>query len=304
MKPLHVGKSVTKMEDIAPILEAIKQPADDKVIADQTFYAKIHDLSSNLSTKMDDFANLYTEYRTKFQKIVEDFEKLKKIALEDLLQAGLRVLSSGAATDDTCPLCLQTKDRTALTAELTARVEQLNEYKREIDELGTTRKAIEEEIGQWSQKPDQFLTDTTLAGAENEGLRKNLSSIKAMLLLFKSELRTKVGECQVLKDAKDIVIHKKVFDEMAKACSEKIQQLKATRKDDTKFEVHNKIVFTRNALEEIKRLSKEKGLVEKRKISFEFIYADFAKRQKHALPDISFSFFEQRKRLLPIHECQ
>jgi energy-coupling factor transporter ATP-binding protein EcfA2 len=281
--PLSIGKSVAKMKDIDVVLDAIKQPADDKIIAEQNLYSKIHDLCSNLLVKVDDFSALYAEYRTKFQKIAEDVEKLKKIALEDLLQTGLRILNSVAAGEDICPLCLQTKNRLTLMTELTARIEKLNEYKKEIDELSSTRQGIEREINQWSQKLQPLSTDKTLEQAENKDLQAGLRSMSAMLTLFESELKTKLAEGKCLKDVKDIVTDKKVFDETAKACSVRIEQVKATRKDDAKFEVHGKIVFTQKALAEIQRLTKEKQLIEKRKESFELIYADFARRQKEAL---------------------
>jgi energy-coupling factor transporter ATP-binding protein EcfA2 len=281
--PLGLAETVTKVEDVDTVLAAIKQPADDKVIAEQTLYSKIHDLISNLSIKTDDFSNLYTEYRVRFQEIAEDVEKLKKIAVEVLLQSGLQVLNSGAIEEDTCPLCLQPKNTTDLMKELIIRIEKLNEYKTEIEELGVTRDALEKEILQWLQKMQALSTDATLSREENKEIRANLEGISSTLGLLSSELRTKLDQGKSLKQAKDVLAGKKKYDELAKMCTDRIEQLKATRKNDSKFEAHSKIVLTQKALTEIQRLKKEKEIIERRKDSFDLIYADFARRQKHAL---------------------
>lgn len=281
--PLGLAETVTKMEDVDTVLAAIKQPADDKVIAEQTLYSKIHDLVSNLSIKTDDFSNLYTEYRVRFQEIAEDVEKLKKIAVEVLLQSGLEVLNSGAIEEDTCPLCLQPKNTTDLMKELIARIEKLNEYKKEIEELDVTRDALEKEILQWSQKIQALSTDATLSREENKEIRANLDGISATLGLLNTELRTKLDQGKRLKQAKDILTGREIYDELTKMCTDSIDRLKATRKDDSKFEAHSKIVLTQKALTEIQRLKKEKEIIEIRKDSFDLIYADFARRQKQAL---------------------
>ncbi len=281
--PLGLSMTVTKTEDVGLVLDAIKQPADDKTIAEQTLYSQIHDLVSNLSKKTDDFSSLYAEYRERFQKIAEDVEKLKKITLEGLLQCGLQVLNSGAIEEGLCPLCLQPKDTADLLNDLVTRIAKLNEYKKEIDELHVAREAIENEIDEWSQKLRTLSTNPILSGEENAQLLTGLKNIDVTLGLFVSELRTELGEGKSLKHARDIVTNKKAYEDIQSTCTDKSEKLKAARKDDAKFEAHSKIVLTQKALTEIQRLAKEKELIEKRKSSFELIYADFVKRQKQAL---------------------
>lgn len=291
--PLGVDRLVTKMEDVDSVLAAIKQPTDEKAIAEQTLYSQIHDLISNLSTKIDDLLSLYSEYRERFRIIADDIEKLKKIAMEGLLQSGLQVLYSGAIQEGLCPLCLQPKNTSDLMNDLIERIAKLTEYKKEIEELSIMREAIKKEIVEWSHKIQTLSSNATLASEENGELRVSLEGIKATLDLFLSELKIEFGEGKSLKHAKDIVKSKRNYDEVKMMCTDRNEKLKATRKDDVKFEAHSKIVLTQKALTEIQRLKKEKGLIERRKSSLELIYAEFARRQKQAL-EIFLSRFSGR----------
>jgi wobble nucleotide-excising tRNase len=66
-------------------------------------------------------------------------------------------------------------------------------------------------------------------------------------------------------------------------CSRKIENLKASKKDDLKFDAHSKLLLSREAYSRIKKLKKEKEILEHQQESLQLIYTDFLKKQKEGL---------------------
>ena len=74
--------------------------------------------------------SLYREFHDKHKKMREDAEKLSGLAVARLLAEGVSVLD-GIWEQNSCPLCLQPKDRVELLAELKNKQEQLAALRKE-----------------------------------------------------------------------------------------------------------------------------------------------------------------------------
>jgi wobble nucleotide-excising tRNase len=96
-------------------------------------------------------------------------------------------------------------------------------------------------------------------------------------------LDLEISPSQHLKKPEEITIDKKKLNQIAGFCIKQVENLKASKKDDQRFEIQSKLLLSREAFLDIQRLKKEKESVERQQKSLELIYSEFLKKQKQAL---------------------
>jgi len=283
IKPLNLGKTISKLDEIGDVLKSITKPEDTKIIELQSFYKGIADIAFNLPSLLNEVDASYEKYHSKFQKIVADVEKINKIILEKLLSEGIKVLKEKTITVENCPLCLQPKNRAELLKELESRVIELKQVKDEKSELIESQESLKNIINEPIISISGFLSHKHISEADNEELKKKLQQLKTCFEQYLNELSIEILPNKILKKADELCIDKKLLSEIQGICKIKEDLLGDSKKNDLKFAIYSNVEVSRNAYNVIKTLQKEKDVIECQKKSFEIIYGEFVKRQKEGL---------------------
>nr|NIO80036.1 hypothetical protein [Candidatus Aminicenantes bacterium]NIT21987.1 hypothetical protein [Candidatus Aminicenantes bacterium] len=283
IKPLKIEKEITQISEIDAILNLIKKPGDSQILQLQSFYDKIADWTVNIPAALDEIEDLYRKYHEQFQKIISDIEQINKILLEKLLSEGVKVIKENVITEDHCPLCLQPKNKSQLLKELEVRIDELQQYKKEKLRLNELKETLRKELNDPFQKLNYFLFDKYSETEENRELKEKIGRLKSAFENYSNQLEVEISPSQKLKAPKEIAINRGTLDRLADFCQQKAENLKASRKDDLKFDIQSKLLLSREAYLDIKKLEKEKAALERQQRSLELIYSEFLKKQKEAL---------------------
>jgi len=281
--PLNLPKKITTLDEIDGILELIKKPPDVKIIELQGFYNKISDLASNVPSRLEGIRESYEGYHKQFQDIISDIEKINKLIVEKLLTEGINVLRSTAMTEDRCPLCLHPKSRFELLKELEIRIMELDKVRAETLRLTETKKSLQTEIDEPYQLTKALLLDEHFQSEDNKQIKVKAEQLKSHFENYLAELEINVLEERKPKTSNELALDQTILSEMTNFCRQKTEELKTSKADDTRFDVHSKIVLSGNAYSEIKRLQKQKELLESHHAALESVYSQFVKKQQEAL---------------------
>lgn len=283
VEPLEIDEKITKLKEIDKILDLIKKPEDSKIIELQHFYNELSDIAKNIPSILDGIESSYKQYYTQFQKIREDIDIINKIVLEKLLSEGITAIKRKRILEDICPLCLQPKDRNELLRELEKRIGELKEFKKEKIKLEEQKESINKLIEEWVGKIKIHLPSEHIKLEENEELKRDLQNVKSSLAQYTNELDIELSDIQNPKTYSKLVINRDIFKRIVNFCDGRIQRLKESKKRGLRFETHSKIEVSRKAYSDIKKLQKEKELIEKQLRTMEIVFNEFVKKQKEGL---------------------
>lgn len=280
IQPLNIRKQITSVNEIESVLALIRTPDDSKVIEQQAFYNKVSDFIANMPNKLDEIERSYKEYYKQHKEVVSVIEKIK---LEELLSKGIELLRENIITDDSCPLCLQSKKRRELLKELEDRSEELKAYKQKRENLIVLARSLQNGLLDYKRQINGLLGEKYFQDASNVRLKKSVEEIKGTIEAYMGEVKTDITKDNNPKDSNELEIDKEKFADTTTLCKEKYQLLEKGKKDNLKFQVYGKIEHSRKAYEEIDSLQKEKEAIEKQRIALDAVYAEFVKKQKDEL---------------------
>jgi DNA repair exonuclease SbcCD ATPase subunit len=283
IKPLGIEKEITQISEIDALLALIKKPGDTQINELQSFYNRVADWVSTVPKALAEIEDLYGKYREQFRKIIEDIEKINKILLENLLNEGVKVIKNNVVTADYCPLCLQPKDKNQLLRELEARIAELQQTRKEKQKLDELKALLKKELREALQRLNYFLSEKYANTPENRELKEKIENLKSGFEKYSMQLDVEIAPGQELKAPEEIAMDREIPAQIAGSCTKKAANLKASRKDDLRFEVQSKILLSREAYLDIKNLAKEKAALERQQRSLELIYGEFLKKQKEGL---------------------
>jgi energy-coupling factor transporter ATP-binding protein EcfA2 len=283
IKPLDIDKKINNINEIDAVLSLIKEKENSHLIELQVFYNKIIDWINNIPAVLTEIEELYKHYHDQFRKIISDIEKINKILLEKLLNEGVNLIKKNVVTEDNCPLCLQPKNRSELLKELEIRIEELEKYKKEKLRLNELNGLLQKETKGLFQKIGYFLSDKYTNTEENLELKGKIEGLKSGLEIYKTQLSLEISPGQQLKSPDHIRIDRENLKQITDLCNKKIEILKASKKDDLKFEAQSKILLSREAYFTIKKLKKDREGYERQQQSIRLIYSEFLKKQKEGL---------------------
>jgi energy-coupling factor transporter ATP-binding protein EcfA2 len=280
LKPIQIVRKATTFNDLDGILELIKKPEDTQIVEQQLFLEKVKCSANQLMSNIENIENHYKNYYTQYQNIISDIEKLNKIKLESLLSEGVKILKEEIIKDEVCPLCLQPKNKLELLKELQDRLEELQKYQDEKSNLDYLKSDFQSEITKTENIISNILTDSKIETEDNTTIKSFFSKAAEGLDVYKAETKIDVLTGNKLKTSKELLIDKKILQEVETFSFDKINKLKESRKGDEKFDIHSKIVLSKNAYLDIKRLKKSKELLEKQQYTLEKINAAFIKKME------------------------
>jgi recombinational DNA repair ATPase RecF len=281
--PLGINIKISQINEIKTILKQIIKPGDSQAIELQAYYNKVSDWLSGIPPALDVIEDLYIKYHDQFNRILDDIEKFKKIILEALLTEGVKVIKKNVVTDDKCPLCLQSKNKDDLLKELEARINEFKKYKAEKNQLDDYRNELNRELTDAVKKIDFHLFDRHSKDDVNRDLAEQLGQFKLNIDCYSNQLKIEVLPSNKLKAPVELAVDRNALNRIIDMCKHKMESLKDSKKDDLRFDVHSKIVSSKDTHIMIKELKIKKERLEHQQQSFELIYSDFLKKQKEAL---------------------
>ena len=283
LEPLHLGKKVTRFDRVDDVLDLIKTPGDQEFVEQEAFYTRLLDWLNNFDTLLPGIETQYERYFSRFQKIAADSEKISKILLERLLSEGVRVLREAIGEEGKCPLCLQPKNRDELLTELGVRLGELEKIKKEKSGLAEEKDALQSILDNALQRLNIFLSDRVIQAEEHRELSRLLGKIKEGFTTYRQQSGVEIPAADKLAEKNKLIINRELQRRGAAFCREKIEQLKAAKKDNSKYDVYSTIVQARDAYLERKKLKQEKKIIEKQAATFDILYSEFLKRQEEGI---------------------
>lgn len=283
IKPLGLEKDMAKLKDIDNILFLLKKSDDSPVIEQRAYYSDVISKINDLQNRINNLLNLYEKYFQLFQKIVQDVENLKKIALNKLWTEGLNVLKGSIIEKDECPLCFQKKDREELIKEIELRLKTLESIKKEKSQLDETKKIVEDALDEIKNVIVGVRTNKYFSSEGNQDIRDFVKSITEYILSISQELGVDILKEQRIETRDEIIFDMARLNETLEFCQKRNEVLLSKIKGSKILEIQDKITLSRQAYYDIKRLKKEKEVLEKQKSSLEIIYNAFVQKQKEEL---------------------
>jgi len=283
IEPLKLDIVVTKIEDINNLLSLFKKSDDSPIIEQRAYYNNVISKMSDLQNRINNLIGLYEEYYQSFQKIVRDIETLKKIALGNLWSEGQNVLKGSIMEKDECPLCFQSKSREELMKEIKLRLATLDSIKKKKGDFDDAKKTVQNILNEIKNIITGIQSNKYFKLEENKTIRDFVKSLKEYITMASKELSIDILKGQRVKTKDEIMFDTVKIDETSAFCQKRDEILASQIKGVKVLEVQNEITLSRQAYLEIKRLKKEKEVLEKQKTSLVIIYNAFAQKQKEEL---------------------
>jgi len=293
IKPLELEKNVTKLEDIDNIVSLFKKSDDSAIFEQRAYYSDVISKINDLKNRINNLLDLYEKYYQSFQKIVQDVETLKKIALNKLWTEGLNVLKGSIIEKDKCPLCFQKKDREELIKEIELRLKTLESIKKEKSQLDETKKSVEDALDEIKNVIIGIQTNKYFSSEENQDIRDFVKSITEYILSIIQDLGVDILKEQRIKTKDEIMFDLAKLNGTLVFCQKRNEVLFSQIKGNKILEIQDKIILSRQAYYGIKRLKKEKEILEKQNNSLEIIYNSFVQKQKEELEVFIISFSKE-----------
>jgi len=283
--PLKLQAEIKDISSIDNILELIKKPEDKEALTQQLSYEKVIESMGNLKSSFDDTRSSYEKFHKKYQEILKDIDKFKKISLEKLLSAGLSVLERRIFEEDKCPLCLQEKSRDELIDELRKRVEELAVFKKETDELLEEKSSTQRFIQNTLTEIETILKEKCLLLEENAETKKEVEGLKELVSkALESIKKFSLKDMVKLNTPEEFIcIDNSMLQRLVSILSTKKEKIITGKKDDRVFSIYSKILSVKQAYTEINSLKRASDILTQQQQSMELIYNEFVKKQREGL---------------------
>ena len=290
--PLKISKSINNASDINEALELIGKPEETQHVDLQSFYSDTQDSISHLLKLSEDIDDYYKDYFIRYNNLIKDLDKIKNIILENLLSEGVKILRGDIYVNDTCPLCLTPMGRHDLISELEKRISELEKFKSEETNLIDARDLLEKLLNECLQRLSTIRSKEHYELEENKSIKSYIENIINSFNEYRSQLKIDLITPEKIIESARLKVGEKLFSHSLEICKNKLKDLKEERTSTRtqSFEIHSKVVLVRKAYQEIKRLEKEKKILENQHKSMELIFNDLVLRQKKGLESFLDSF--------------
>jgi recombinational DNA repair ATPase RecF len=283
IKPLKLDFVLTEIEGVNNLLSLFKKSDDSIIIEKRAYYNDITSKMNDLQNRINNLLVLYEVYYQSFQKIVQDIETLKKIALGNLWSEGLKVLGGSIIDKDECPLCFQPKSREELKKEIELRLSKLDSVKEQRNQLDDAKKNAQNMLDEIKNIIVSIQSNRYFNLEENEYIRGFVNCVTEYISLVSYELSIDILKGQRLKTKDDVIFDVIKLNELSEFCQKRNESLESKIKGKKILEAQDKITLSRQAYCDIKRLKREKEILEKQNKSMATIYNGFVQKQKEEL---------------------
>lgn len=289
--PLKTDIKIESIEDVNILLKHLKSATNEKLVRENTFLEKTQTTISGLQAEIVSINSSYDIFYSEFQKIAMDVESIMKIYIGELLKSGDKVIQN-FHKEESCPLCLQAKDRKNLRAEIAERLKEIDEATKKLGAFKKAQELVNTTAIERIKRIDALLSEAFFKTPENEPLKKAIERLKGKFKLMETASLVKASSGDKIQDSKVIGLNVADFvflDSLAK----RINELKEKIKKDNITQAFADISASKEAFLKIKSLEGERKILESQSSSLSLIYNEFIKAQKDGLEDFIHSFSTQ-----------
>ena len=285
---LKLKMEVNSMDDLDALLKHLKTATNEKLVKENAFLEKVQTSISGLQAEVISINNEYDTYYSEFQKIAADVEGIMKIYVAELLKSGTTILNK-FHKKDSCPLCLEEKDRNDLLKEIAERLEEAKEAEKKLKVFKDAQELVQTVSTERIRRLDNLLSEPLFKTLENEKLKKNIDAISSKIKLLQAASKVRASSGDKIADSKNIAFGVSDFlflDDLAT----RIKKLKETIKKDNVTEIYSNISAAKDAFQKIKLYEKERAILDNQSASLSIVYNEFVKVQKEGLENFIDTF--------------
>lgn len=291
VKPLNLSQVVTSTRDIDSILNLLKAPANTKILNKLRFLENCKTTLTNLKSEIEMINSEYEKYHKEFNLISGDVESIMQIFLSELLKAGSYVIEKKYHKEDNCPLCLQSKERKDLLAEIKIRLKKIEESSKKKATFDLAKQSIIAISTERIKRFDILTSDSHFNEKEFEAIKKSINVLVDSLVEYSKSGNEKVTSGNKIPEPKALKIKETEFT-ILETINSKILTIQETLKKDSNAVIYSNISSAKDAFLRIKKFENEKKILEDQRSSMEIIYNEFVKKQKEGLENFINTFSE------------
>lgn len=290
IEPLKIGIEVKSLADIDTVLEHLKKSTNDKLNKELSFLDKNNNILNTLKSEIQLINNTYSNYYDEFEKIANDVQSIMQTFLNELLKTGETVLKK-YHKDDSCPLCLQPKNREDLQSDITKRLKAIEESSKKKASFDRAKQLADSISTERIKRIDNLLLESLMIDDSNAKIKTGISSIKKKLEEYQKASVEKVTSGNKIPTKETIDLLLSDFD-FQTVISDRIKVIQETLKKDNSTELFANISASKDAFLKIKQFEKQKIKLESQRKTLEIIYNEFVKVQKEGLENFINTFSE------------
>lgn len=281
--PLDLKINVIALKDVNDVLKKLKELGNIKDSKKELFFQEMQESLATLPSNIDEIERLYKDYEPKFNELVSNSEKLKKLTYERLLSSADNLVSGKDHLDDSCPLCLQEIKKEELSQIIKkglGEVELVKQEKRKIEE---DRSILADRLRELQQKLISLLNKEQMKLEANKALEASVQRIKASTIEIINQINIKTSDKTKIKSHEQILYDRENLSDSINICSSALKEIKDAKNKLPIDEIYSKIHFASKAYAEIRKIKKTKALYENQRDNLEKIYKIFLGVQKESL---------------------
>jgi ABC-type Mn2+/Zn2+ transport system ATPase subunit len=281
--PLKTGITVSSFKDIDSVLNHIKKSSNTKQSTELKSLEDINKMLSTLKSEIPLFTNEYQKYFNEFNKAAKDIKSIIQASLYELLKSGEVVLNKKYHKENSCPLCLQTKNLDELKTDIQKRLEGIEDYLKINEKYDNTKKLVLDISSERLKRIEEVILRNPLINEPSHNNAKQaIEELKVKFSNYQKAAKEEVKSGNKLPNDDTLILKDEDF-KIQNTITQEIEAIKISIKDDNTTETFANISAAKDAFLQIKRFEKDKNNLEQQKKSLELIYNEFIKKQKEGL---------------------
>jgi len=287
IKSLNIGFEIKIIEDIDKVLTHLTSPENNKLNLELAFLENIQNNLNLLKSEIGFINSEYGKYYLEFEKIASDVQSIMQTFFKELLNSGKNVITK-YHKEDSCPLCLQPKNIEELQAEITKRLEEIEESSKKLNDFNKSKTLVSEIALERTRRIDALLQNPDINSDENKTLKIEIQKIKDKIGAFQNASTIKVTSGEKIAEPEKINLLEDDFNFQAQIL-DRITKIKEVLKNNSTI-LYNEISSAKEAFLNIRLIEKQKGILENQQNSLKIIYDEFIKKQKEGLENFITTF--------------
>lgn len=289
IKPFKLGEEVHSLEDIDKVLLKLKSPSTNPLLTELKFLENNKSVLNTLKNETEYISKEYSKYYVEFNKMADDVESIMQIFTKEILDAGKAVIHKKFHKENTCPLCLQAKDLTALLTEIDKRLAIIEESAKKKASFDLAQQTVFKISEERIRIIDNLKRDALINDPSNASLKLSIELLLSKFSIYQQLGKEKVTSGNKLKIADDIKLLEQDFSVIA-TLEKRIVAVNKKLEADNKTTIYSNISSAKEAFLRIKKFESDKLVLDRQRDSLQLIYEEFVKKQKESLENFITQF--------------
>lgn len=286
--PLKLGVTIKSFKDIDAVLKLLQAPANTKVLNELRFLENCKNTLIILKSESELLSSEYEKYYLEFNKIADDVQGIMQVFFAELLKAGSTVIEKYHA-DETCPLCLQPKEKKELLKDIQRRLKEIEESSKKKAVFDLAKQTITKFSAERIKRLDILRSDAHYNEKAFEPIKKAIDDLVIKFSAYEKAGNEKVTSGNKISDVKGLKLKDSDFT-IIDSLTSKIVVIQTALSKDNNAVTYSNISSAKEAFQRIKKFEKEKKVLEEQRASMEIIYNEFVKKQKEGLENFIATF--------------